>query len=292
MPLEREGRDDVGAAARERLDQRPRDALEVGVAVGDRTEGDVEAAAEFGTELGLVEVAGGLGVQVQMPGIQRPPAAVIGRVGEVGDQHVGVQQRIIRPGGPVPEPGGHEPVRRHLLVAALAAAGVGGVPFQVVQSRDHGGVVGLTDLPGDVRIGQRPQQRHRLRGPEGQIEPGHGAGVTHQRLPVGRVRAGQHRAQRLGGHQPVQTEPGGGGAEPAAGRFAGAGVAGLDRGRDGGQVVLGAAVSELADVQHRPPPPPPTSRRSAGGSPAGSAGGSAGSGRGGSHRGASLCRGL
>jgi hypothetical protein len=90
----------------------------------------------------------------------------------------------------VPERRGDEPVRLNLFVAALAPSGVGGVLFEVVQRRDHRSVVGLADLPRDVRVGERPQQRHRLRCPEGEVEPGDGAGVTDQRLPVGRIRAG------------------------------------------------------------------------------------------------------
>jgi hypothetical protein len=62
----------------------------------------------------------------------------------------------------VPERGGHEPVREDLFVAALATAGVGGVAFEVVQRSNDGGVVGLADLPGDVWVGERPQERHRI----------------------------------------------------------------------------------------------------------------------------------
>ena len=77
----------------ERADQRIGDAGEVGDALGDGVPGDTEAAGQLVAELGLVEVAGGLGVPIQPGCVQRSPAAVVGLDG-VGDQHVRVQQRI------------------------------------------------------------------------------------------------------------------------------------------------------------------------------------------------------
>ncbi len=88
--------DDGVAALRERLDQLPVDAVDVGVTVADLLPRDPQPGRELVAQLGLVEDPGGLGVGAQLPRIERPPHAIVGGAGEVGDQHVGVQQRIVR----------------------------------------------------------------------------------------------------------------------------------------------------------------------------------------------------
>ena len=63
------------------------------------------------------------------------------------------------------------PVHGYLLDPAGPAPGPGHVLFQIPEGGGHGGVVGLLDLAGYLLVAQAPQQGHRLRGAEGQVEP-------------------------------------------------------------------------------------------------------------------------
>ena len=75
----------------------PAHIVDVGVAVADLLPRDTQPGRELVAEVGLVEDAGGLGVRVQHPRVERPPDLIVSGAGEVGDQDVGVQQRIVRP---------------------------------------------------------------------------------------------------------------------------------------------------------------------------------------------------
>jgi hypothetical protein len=88
-------------------------------------------------QLGLVQVASGLGVREQLGGVQRPPLPVIGRAGEVGDQHTGVEQRVVGSAGAMPERGRDEALHRHDLGPAGAAAGEPGRAFEVADCGVH-----------------------------------------------------------------------------------------------------------------------------------------------------------
>jgi len=57
----------------------------------------------------------------------------------VGDDQVGVQQRIAFSGGPVVEPDGQQPLSGHVLVSGVAAAG----PQVLVQVADRLGQSGV-----------------------------------------------------------------------------------------------------------------------------------------------------
>lgn len=91
---------------------------------------------------------------------------------EVGDDDMGVELRLGRPGGPVAEPGGDEPVTGHPGQAAPPAAADRGVVLEDTQSGVDGGVVGVADLVRGLGVGQREEQGHRLGGGEGGIEAG------------------------------------------------------------------------------------------------------------------------
>jgi len=77
----------------ERADDRLGDTGQVGGAVDHGVPGDAEPAGELVAQLGLVQVAGGLGVPVQPRRVQRPPAAVIG-LHSVPDHDMSVQEGI------------------------------------------------------------------------------------------------------------------------------------------------------------------------------------------------------
>jgi hypothetical protein len=62
--------EDLGAATGEVLDQLSRDAEDVGRPVGDRRPAHTEAFGEVGAQRGLVEVAGGLGLAVEVATVE------------------------------------------------------------------------------------------------------------------------------------------------------------------------------------------------------------------------------
>ena len=245
---------DLTPALGEVLDHRTWDAGDVGGAVDHRGPGDAEPAGELITQMGLVEVAGGLGLPIQLPAIQRAPAPVVRRAGGVGDQHMGVQQRIGGPRRAVPECRPDKPLPSDLLGPAGPAAGPARRPLQVAERRLDGGVVGTAGLVGDLVVAEPVEQRHRLGGAEGQVEPGHRPlHLREQPRPVFRVLADEDGGELLAGHPPRQAERLDPGAEPDAGGLAAAEVVVLHPGRDGGQVVALRAGGELADVQHPRP---------------------------------------
>ena len=199
--------DDGCAAAGEGLDQLPVDAPDVGMAVDDRLPGDAEPAGELLAEVGLVEDAGSLGVREQLPRVERAPDPVVAGAGEVGDQHVGVQQRIVRPRGAVPERRRDESVHLDGLGPARTAAGEPGGTLHVTHRGVHGGVVRGNHLLGRRLVAQSPQQRHRFRRPEGVVEAGHlPRRVRGQPLPRVGMSGVEHRPQLLGGDLARQAE--------------------------------------------------------------------------------------
>ena len=149
----------------------PAHIVDVGVTVADLLPSNTQPGRELVAQLGLVEDAGGLGMRVQLPRVQRPPHPVILRSGEIRDQDMGVQQRIIRPRGAVPERCRHEPVNLDRLRTARPATRVAGRTLQVADRGVHGGVVGSHHFGRGGPVTEGPQQRHRLRGPERVIEP-------------------------------------------------------------------------------------------------------------------------
>jgi hypothetical protein len=217
--------DDGLPPAGEAVDQRPRGPGDVGVAVDHRLPGDPEPAGELMAEVGLVEHPGGLGVQEDPPRLQRPPHAIVRRADEVRDEHVGVQQRIAGTGGAVPEPGRDQPVHLDPFGPARPATGPGGFPLEVADRCRDRGVVCRHDLVGHVRVAEPPQQRHRLRGAEGQVESRHLPGrMCCQPLAGLRVVAGQHPPQRLAGDLTVEPDQLEAAAEPPSRRLPSADV--------------------------------------------------------------------
>ena len=68
---------DVFTSSREGTQDGLGEAFDVGDAVDDRSELDAEASGEFVSEVRLVDVAGGLGVGVEVAGVEGGPASVV-----------------------------------------------------------------------------------------------------------------------------------------------------------------------------------------------------------------------
>jgi hypothetical protein len=151
------------------------------------------------------------------------------------------------------ERGRDEPIRRHRLDPARAAAGEPRRPLQVADRGVHRRVRG-GHLLGRLTVTERPKQRHGLRGPEGVIEPRHLPGRMRCELLTGVGVAGvEHRPQLLGGDLTSHAEGVGAVAEPPSRLLAAGEVVALHPValRDGGEVVVRPPRGHPPDVQHR-----------------------------------------
>lgn len=238
---------DLPPSPRELLDHRTGKPDDVGHPVADRLPVDPEPAGQLRPQHGLVEVGGGLRLPVHQPAIQRPPPAA--RVHEVGDQNMGVQQRVPGPAGAMPEHRRHQPLALHHFAAARTSAGHARMPLQIGHALADRQVMGGGDLPGHVRGAEGVEQRDGLRGPERQIEPRCPPPRSGQGLPV-RGAAGEDRTQIIGRHLPAQAEQPDPGTDPDAGRLTRGQVVVLHAVRDLGQVVLLPARRQLPNAHH------------------------------------------
>ncbi|MFN8160586.1 MAG: hypothetical protein U0R52_06010 [Solirubrobacterales bacterium] len=166
-------REDLRPAAGEVLDHRPGDPLDVGVAVSGRAPIDPELAGQLGPQLGLEDVAGGLGVPIDRRAALRrgqgEPAPVALCPGQVGNQDVGVEGRVAGAAHPVAE--GHRDeappgLDRLAAASSLHEAGLG---LEVGDAGGDGAVVGGEEsLPGLLRA-EGVDQRDRLRRGEADV---------------------------------------------------------------------------------------------------------------------------
>ena len=84
-------------------------------------------------QVGLVEVAGGQAVGAQdRLAVERPPGAV-GRARQVGDDHVGVQVRVLGAAGAMAKGGGDEALAALTDRPAAAAAHDAGLGLEVAE---------------------------------------------------------------------------------------------------------------------------------------------------------------
>ena len=120
---------------------------------------DAEPARELVPKVGLVEVAGGepVGAQDRLA-VERPPLPVVG-AGEVRDDHVRVQVRVLRPARAVPERGRDEALAVLADRAAAAAADDAGLALEIAERRLPGRLVRLADLAAHpLVVGERVQR--------------------------------------------------------------------------------------------------------------------------------------
>src|SRR4051794_5091039 len=135
---------------------------------------DAEPLAHLMAQVGLVDVAGGLGVVVDRRVVEPGPAAVR-PLGRVGDQDMGVELGISGARGAVEVAGGKEAIAVDELMPSRAAAGPAGFSLQVVQGRFDGGGVGGASLGPHLLAAERPEQGDRLGRGGGGIEAGNRA---------------------------------------------------------------------------------------------------------------------
>jgi hypothetical protein len=139
--------DERSPAAGERAHRLLRDACQFAHALYGLGPLQPQPVRERVAEVGFVEVAGGEPVRLQdRLAVERSPLAVRAP-GHVGDDHVRVQVRVLRPRGAVPKRRRHEPVPVLADPPALAATDDARLAFQVGERRLPGLLVRLADLP-------------------------------------------------------------------------------------------------------------------------------------------------
>ena len=236
------------------------------------------------SQLGLVEVAGGepVGAEDRLA-VERSPFAVRG-AGEVGDDHVRVQVRILRPRGAVSERRRHEALAALADCSAAAAAHDARLPLQVGERGLPGRLVRLADLASHpFVVGERVEDADALRAGEDEVVAGQrcqpllllsplaGLDVEHAHgdrpLPDGRpqpvvarrVDAAKQRAQIAVADHAHETKMLGPAAGPDAGRLSPARVVVIYPASDLLLVVGLLAHRQLRHAQHARPSPRPTS---------------------------------
>jgi hypothetical protein len=108
---------------------------------------------------------------IQVPAVQGRPASVR-PPDPVGDDQVGVQQRVAFSGRPVVEPHGHQTLAVHVLDTAMATTS----PHMLVQVSDRLGQPGMVrpqHRPAGGRITEPIENRHALGRTQDHVEGGH-----------------------------------------------------------------------------------------------------------------------
>jgi hypothetical protein len=153
---------------------------------------------------------------VQVPAVQgRPPS--VRALDPVGDDQMGVQQRVAFSGCPVVEPDRQQALSGHVLDTAMAAAG----PQVLVQVADRLGqpsMMGRQHRPSSGWIAEAVQDRDALGRPQDHIEGWDGVAAVGpaQQLSRRRVPALEHGLELGHGCFALQPQAVGAGAVPAA----------------------------------------------------------------------------
>jgi 5-hydroxyisourate hydrolase-like protein (transthyretin family) len=95
----------------------------------------------------------------------------------VGDDQMGVQQRVTLPRGPVVEADRQQPLAGHVLDTAMAAAGPQ-VSVQVADRLGQPSVMGGQHGSSDGRVAEAVEDRDALGGAQDHVEGGHGVAAV------------------------------------------------------------------------------------------------------------------
>ena len=160
---------DLAGALGEAADQLLGHALELPVAVGVRRRPlHPECPDELALVGGPVDGVRGQPMPVQVPAVQGRPASVR-PLDAVGDDQMGVQQRVALSGRPVVEPDRQQPLSGHVLDTAMAAAGPQ-VLVQVADRLGQPGVMGGQHRPAGGRVAEAVEDRDALGRPQHHVE--------------------------------------------------------------------------------------------------------------------------
>ncbi len=165
---------DLSTPLREDLQHLGRHAVDVCVAVGDRSPLDTHAGGQQMTEMGLIEMARCLGVLEQaIPGDgppHRPFLAV--DPGHVRHHDMGVQQRIARPARPMIKRRRNHPIGLRQVAALLTReTGPHRPILEIPDHLVHRLRVRTTKLSPYTRLRKCPEHAHALRRPQRHVIP-------------------------------------------------------------------------------------------------------------------------
>jgi hypothetical protein len=132
----------------------------------------IQPAAQFRPQGGMIEPVGGHGMGIELPRIQRRPAA-IGANSGVLDQHVGVPLGITLAAGPMIKRGRGDAASAEPVDAVVAPTHPDRLLFQPAQHLPHGDMAGSLNFRPDFRAASGGQQAHALRVGKRQIKGRH-----------------------------------------------------------------------------------------------------------------------
>jgi len=126
-------------------------------------------AGQLVAQLRLIQVAGSKPVRLEQRfAVERPPNAVRA-AGQIGDDHVRVQVRILRARGAVLVGGGDEPGPALAHHAVLSFAGHARIALEVGERRLPGRQVRLVDRVPNLRASERVEEAHAFRRREDEV---------------------------------------------------------------------------------------------------------------------------
>jgi hypothetical protein len=208
---------DLAGALGEAADQLLSYPLELAVAVSvRRCPLDPECPDEFPLVGGPVDGVRSQPMPIQIPAVQGRPAAVR-PLHPVGDDQMGVQQRIALARCPVVEADRQQPLSGHVLDTAVATAGPK-VSVQVADRLDQPGMMGRQYGPAGGWVTEAVEDRDALGRPQHHIKARHGVAAMGpaQQLPGGGIPALEHGLEPGHGCFACQPQAVGAGAIPAA----------------------------------------------------------------------------
>jgi hypothetical protein len=154
------------------------------ISVGPVREPHTQPIAEMMLQGSVISLRRSHGGFEQHPAVNGQPPSVQG-LHLVRHRHMSVQIRITGPGVAVHERGRDQAADVDLPDPVSALSGEQRVAFDEAQRILHGSLVRSFDLRGDLRVGDRPQCRHRLDRGEGQVIAGNRLGVRTRLLSDG-----------------------------------------------------------------------------------------------------------
>jgi hypothetical protein len=160
---------DLAGPLGEAPDQRLGHPLELPVAVSVRRRPlHPQCPGQLALVDGPADGVRGQPMPIQIPTVHGRPAAVR-PLDPVGDDQMGVQQRVTFSGRPVVEPDPHQPLSGHTLDTAVAAAGPQ-VLIQVADRLGQPGMMGSQHRPAGRRVTQAVEDRDALGRPQHHIK--------------------------------------------------------------------------------------------------------------------------
>jgi hypothetical protein len=249
---------DLAGALGEAADQRLGHPLELAVAVSIRwCPLHPQCPDELALVGGPVNSVRSQPMPIQVASVQRCPAAVR-PLDAVGDDQVGVQQRVTFPGRPVVEPDRQQPPSGHVLDTTMATADTQ-VLVQVGDRLSQPGMMRGQHGSSGGWVSQAIEDRDALGRPQHHVEGRHRVAAMGpaQQLPRRRVPTFEHGLEP--GHRcfALQPQRGDAGAAPATRGLTVAGQILLVVGGQLAGVILLSAHRELGDVGHHPAAPSP-----------------------------------